>query len=306
MSLHAFLALPLLLAGPQDQDPITYQGRAFVFQADLPAARARGWIDADEDEGTVLEGIRTALEARLRGTGLFVEAEVLAEEGGRFAAVFVGDQSQAIEAMLTEGLASAGRLELRLRAEDADLARAGSTLAAERERLDAWLADHPEAGPALFNGVPAADGGPVPALRWVAGSEGPVALLRRPLGLVPRADMEVGLRMRQDDDGSYRLFFTLQERPAEELNRKLGPHQGRTLVVVLNDAAVEERPIEGAVQFPLGAGAGYTIEQVRPLLLATGFALDAPLTYVERTTRELEHVKRRPTHGDKPFKGEDD
>ena len=301
------LALLALLAAPQD--PITYQGRAFVFQADLAAGRAAGWIDEEKDDEAVLEGIETALVARLRGAGLFSEARVLREAEGRFAAVFVGDQAPDIEAMLIGGLSNPGRVELRLEAADADLA-GGATLAGERERLAAWRAANPEAPVPSFNSVPPGGAGPDPALRWLSGSPAtggePVPVLRRVLGPVARSDMQVGLRLQPGGGEQHGLAFRLQEEPAEKLNRRLRAHEGRTLVAVLNDVALHRQPVALPLEYPIPLGGDWSIGEVRALLFAGGIPLEAPLTFVERSTRELTHVKRRPARGDEPFERDGD
>jgi hypothetical protein len=283
MGLHL---APLLLCLLAPQEPVVYMGRAFVFEADLEEGRARGWIAAEAEDEDVLAGVRQALEDRLRTMGRFAEARVEREEGGRFAAIFVGDQQQALEDMIVAGLGNAGRLELRLAAVDADLGRAGATLATERARLERRRAEHPDAALAHF------DEG---AVVWRAprGGGEPRALCREPLELLRRADFPPGLRVVRDVEAPLGLSFTLLAELGEALAGRLKGRDERTLVVLLNDEIVSTRPPAESFELMLSAGEGYSLEDARALIAAVGNPLDAPLRFVERTKRELEQVKRR-------------
>lgn len=285
----------------------SYVGRAFVFRADLAAGRELGWLAPETSDVQALEEVRAVLLARLRGAGRFAEASVALEPPAGIAVTFVGDQPEEVEAFLVRGLALPGRLEVRVAADEAALEALGTTLAAERARLEAWRAAHPEVGLEAFRRLAPEAGGARAGLAWIDDSAAEIRseaepeaepgagarlVLAEPAWRFTRSAMERGLRPDPEAEPPLGLDLRLLPEPLEELRRWARGQGGRPLVVTLDGRALGELadPPEALVSL----GSGYTPTELRALVFAVGDEpLPAPLAFVERSTRPLEGVRAR-------------
>ncbi|HED65998.1 MAG TPA: hypothetical protein ENJ09_10640 [Planctomycetes bacterium] len=280
---------------PSRPDPASFMGRAFVYDVDLAFGRAAGWIGAGVGDEQALEEARAALEKRLRRSAYFTEARVLAEEGNRLAAVFVGRQDPAMEKFLLGGLSLAGHLAIGCVAEEGDFE--GTSLAAERQRFVAWCGAHPEASAVHFDRVPREEGGPPERIRWrfPRGERSPeraVPLLAdRRLDLTV-ADLVDGLLVAtpvEEPRGAFQLQCTLVEEAKGELAELRASSRGHKLVICVDERVLgrlrrrsEDSHFDIVFPRPLPADAA------RVLVFAiAGGALPAPLSFVEFSKRRL-------------------
>ncbi len=280
-------------------------GRAFVFEADFDFARRAGWVAPDATDAELAESMEATLLMRLRRTGRFVESRVLVEGDNRFAVLFVGRQDARIEEFLVAGLSFPGRVAYRVVAEESDLG-GESTLAGERERLKAWTGAHPGEPVQLFREVPRDAGGPHAALEWTLSKDGDdvdgaYPLLAEPSFPLIDADIPVGRIFAVDEaeegaaEKSMSLRFELKDDAKQRLADFGAAHAARRCVAVVDDRVVDVRD-DSASFFaePYGVRAGWTFDEARSKMMAiSGGRLDAPLTFVEFSKRELPHVKRR-------------
>lgn len=304
-SIGLFLAPSL-----EAQQPQKYWGRAFIFQADLDKARSYGWLQPETTDDEALQAVADGLLNRVRTMGRFPEAQVAREDDGIFSVTFVGKMADNMERFLEAGLSNPGHLAYRVVASDADLADAGTDLAEQRQRLDAWLAAHEGKGPTDFNLVPADAGGPHPALRWLprinygdgVRETAPLAVLEEFVHGFAHADLAQPMRRSMSDAGELTGFgLDLSEISSQALHAFEQAHQGRELAFVINDhvAATEPTPTEPRTKVLVEAAIG--MDAYRALLLGfSGGAIDVPLTFVEHSKRELLNVARRAPEKDAP------
>lgn len=277
-----------------------------VYRADLDAARRTGLAQAGERDAVLLARLRAQLQQRLKDApgGHAIEvplprpARPGEAEGARLEVTVAGRPAADELAWIRERIERPGRLELAVVAREGDLTRdAGTTLEAERAKLETWLAAHPDATPVAFNAVPPAEGGPHPRLRWglmraEEGVEAPLLDRSLPL-LVPtepthrfgNADLErvwqttdqigypaVGFRMRPDRAAAFADFTEASV--------------GRQLAVVL-DGTVHSAPVLNARLAGTALISGrFGAEEVQALVrLLRSEALPARLELVEQLVR---------------------
>lgn len=280
---------------PNRPHPDSYMGRAFLYRVDLAYGRAAGWIPPGTSDADAVEAARSALESRLRHTAYFTEASVLAEEGARLAAVFVGRQAPQLEEFLQKGMARPGRLSLARRATVENLGDA--VLAEERSRFEAWSQAHPGTPPVFFDVVPAEEGGTLHGLRWrLPEGEGAartaVPLLGDPALELSRTDLKGGTLGVAEGDGMPDRFLLRVVLEGEAKTKFQELRGSLAELVVCVDGAVlgTPRPDEaGSGDFLLpGPVSG---EQARLLVFSVaGGALPAPLRFVEFGKRPLRGV----------------
>ena len=310
-SLLFVLVAPLaaeVAAQDQPQSQPTYVGRAFIFQADVPKARALGWLDSETSDAEALENVAAGLLKRVRSMGRFPEAQVAQEEGGRFSVTFVGKMADNMERFLEGGLASSGRLSLRVVAEDSDLSAHGTSMAAERQRMESWLAAHGDDSLNDFNLLPAEEGGPHPSIHWMprlrferdsVRQTAPVAVLDGDSLRFQFADLTGTPRLKTNDRGEMLGFMLeLAEVPAQALHGFEQAHPGRVLAFAVNDHVAATEPVPEESRNQVFVDAPMEIADYRELLLGfAGGALDVPLTFVEHGKRPL---PRRRAAGHRP------
>jgi hypothetical protein len=265
-----------------------YEGRAFVFRADLSLGRAAGWIDPETPDADVLDRIRAGLRTRVRSAGRFVESQVLQEEGGRFAVVFVGRQDARIEAFLQDALGRRGRLAVRVVPGDEELASAGCDPAAERQRLDAWRGDHADRPLESFRAVPREEGGPHPLLDWLESDDGgePVALVRG-AALRVRPALTESRNFVQAEGGRWQLRLELNAEGLEQLSAFGARHPARQLVLALDGRVILTLPVGTQPENPLFGGSSCTIEEARSYAFALSAEIPVPLVFEEFSRRPL-------------------
>ena len=294
------------VASPQQTEPQAsaqeaprHMGRAYLFEVDVEAGRRLGWISADVPREEALELVRASLHSRLRNSGKFVEARPVLEADGRISVTFVGRMAKGIEDMLSLGLSRPGRLEAAVVATDADLE--GTTIARERERLDAWLAANTSeggAGPDLsrFAGLGREEGGPSAALRWTPMLEAPstyVPILESATRLIRREEIErMGLERIEAEDRK-RASWELALIPGDALRGELEEMKARKDVercYLVDGRAVLPASLELVsdalrVSFPRG------LEDLRSFALSfAGEPPCAPVRFTGFEKRPLEHV----------------
>ena len=93
----------------KDEAPV-FMGWSYILEVDLAAGRRAGTLPSDVTDEEALERVGEALRFRLVGSGKFVEGQVAAEPGNRFAVTFVGKMGAAYDKLLIGGLSDSGRL----------------------------------------------------------------------------------------------------------------------------------------------------------------------------------------------------
>lgn len=142
-------------------------GGRIDLEVDVAAVRDLGWVEAgaSDEEACLAAFSRAQSLASATGSGA---SELSLEPGdaGRTRLDLPPDMAPEERRALESALLDVGRLEFRMVATEADLAALGTSGPTEREKLERWHGDHPDASLGEFARISPVDGGPSQRLRW--------------------------------------------------------------------------------------------------------------------------------------------
>lgn len=189
-------------------------------------------------------------------------------------------------------LGSAGEFELLEQASDEFLAAQRTSLAGERERFEAWRAEHPTSFLRAFDKLARTEGGPLPGSLWRRHrSSGEFALLVRAVDPSQRfGNRDVASAGRtQDVFGWPAVSFELEKKRKADFSAWTRSLVGHGLAIVLDDEILtlatvrSELPGGGVIE---GGSGGFSKEEVKllvELLTPSGMqALPLPPLSLER------------------------
>ena len=175
-----------------------------------------------------------------------------------------------------------GDLTFMINATDSDFVDTGSSLVAEHQKLETWLAAHPGASTLAFNAVPASAGGPLPWIAWYIERAAPgaptpeldraVAVLRqgglgRPEWVFTGESLATAYAS-EDQLGRPAISFKMKAPRMDDFAELTTAYQGRLLSITLDELVLSTATINGTLP-----GSGQIYGRFTPTYVRTLIAM---------------------------------